>query len=88
MKGRVRILGAYLVVTVRYSVHPKTCLIPRHYLKFLGREYHKTIAALRNPKTSFIKKRQLMRTTLGDYRTKMANEEKKLKFGNKSYGYE
>ena len=29
-----------------------------------------------------------MRTTLGDYRTKMANEEKKLKFGNKSYGYE
>ena len=36
--------------------------------------------ALQNPKTSFIKKRQLMRATFGDYRSKMAKEEKDTKF--------
>ena len=36
--------------------------------------------ALQNPKTSFIKKRQLMRATFGDYRSKIAKEEKDVKF--------
>ena len=49
----------------------------------VGREYQKALAVLKNPKTSLIKRRQLMRTTFGDYRTKMANEEKMLHFGNK-----
>ena len=53
----------------------------------IGKEYSKAIAALKSQKTSLIRKRQLMRTTLGDYRTKMANEEKKLHFGNDVYYY-
>merc|ERR1712156_792966 len=42
-----------------------------------GKEYQKTIATLKSPKSSLIRKRQLMRTTLGDYRSKMANDEPK-----------
>ena len=53
----------------------------------LGKEYLKAIAVLKSQKTSLIRKRQLMRTTLGDYRTKMAKEEKKLHFGNDVYYY-
>ena len=84
VKGRVRILDPKLVAAVQYIVyHSKPCLLLKKSFKILGREYHKTIAALKNPKTQLIKKRQLMRTTLGDYRKKMANEDKAIKFGNK-----
>jgi len=47
---------------------------------FVAKDSYKTIMALQNPKTSFIKKRQLMRATFGDYRSKMAKEEKDIKF--------
>lgn len=42
----------------------------------------KTYKLLANPKTAYIKKRQIMRTSFGDYRAKMEKEEKKFKLGN------
>lgn len=50
-------------------------------LYIIAKEYQKTIATLKNPKAALIKKRQLMRITLGDYRLKMANDDKKIQFG-------
>ena len=50
-------------------------------LYIIAREYQKTITTLKNPKAALIKKRQLMRTTFGDYRLKMAEDDKKLRFG-------
>ena len=41
----------------------------------------KTYKLLVNPKTAYIKKRQLMRTTFGDYRVKMEKDEEKFKLG-------
>jgi Domain of unknown function (DUF4615) len=41
----------------------------------------KTYNLLLSPKTAYIKKRQLMRTTFGDYRAKMEKEDKKFKLG-------
>jgi hypothetical protein len=40
------------------------------------------MSLLANPKTAYIKKRQLMRTSFGDYRAKMEKEEKKFRLGN------
>jgi Domain of unknown function (DUF4615) len=42
-------------------------------------EARRSIRVLRNPETPLIKLRQLMRTTFGDYRAKMAAEEKSAK---------
>ena len=39
-------------------------------------EVNKSIKTLKNPKTPLIKMRQLMRSQFGDYRSKMASEEK------------
>ena len=55
----------------------------QHLFYFISaREVHKTMQVLQNPKSALIKKRQIMRTTFGDYRAKMAKEEKNFKFGN------
>lgn len=43
-----------------------------------AREAVKVLRVLRNPKTLLVKKRQVMRTTFGDYRKKIQVEEKKL----------
>ena len=40
------------------------------------------MTVLKNQKGALIKKSQLMRTTFGDYRNKMAKEENSFKFGN------
>lgn len=41
----------------------------------------KTLKILKSSNQSIIRKRQIMRTSFGDYRTKMAEEEKKLRLG-------
>ena len=41
----------------------------------------KTISTLLNPKIPLIKKRQLMSAYCGDYREKMAKEDKKIRLG-------
>ena len=47
----------------------------------LADEAVRVLKILRNPKTAFVKKRQVMRTTFGDYRTKMKKEEKQANSG-------
>ena len=42
-------------------------------------EVRRSIKSLRNPETPLIKLRQVMRTSFGDYRAKMAAEEKSAK---------
>ena len=49
---------------------------------FSAVDVSKTYKLLVNPKTAYIKKRQIMRTSFGDYRAKMEKEEKKFKLGN------
>ena len=44
-------------------------------------DLRKIISTLLNPKTQLIKKRQLMRSYCGDYRDKMAKQDKKIKEG-------
>ena len=44
-----------------------------------SKEMTKTISTLKNPKTSLVKKRQLMRVSCGDYRAKMSKEDKEFK---------
>ena len=42
-----------------------------------GEEAKKLLRTLKSPRAPMAKKRQVMRMTFGDYRTKMAKEEKK-----------
>ena len=44
---------------------------------FIAAEAVKILKILRNPSAPMVKKRQAMRNTFGDYRKKMAEEEKK-----------
>ncbi|XP_058462283.1 UPF0488 protein CG14286 [Malaya genurostris] len=48
----------------------------------------KLINILKSPSQPLIKKRQIMRTNLGDYRTKMAEEEKTLALNPESVGFD
>ena len=48
---------------------------------YLAADVNKTYNLLRNPKTAYIKKRQMMRASFRDYRAKMEKEEKKFKLG-------
>lgn len=41
----------------------------------------KTLKLLKSNNQPLVRKRQLMRTTFGDYRTKMQEEEKKMRLG-------
>ena len=50
-------------------------------LLFSAADVSKTFKLLSNPKTAFIKKRQIMRISFGDYRAKMEKEEHKFKLG-------
>ncbi|KAJ6623034.1 UPF0488 protein [Pseudolycoriella hygida] len=43
----------------------------------------KTLKILKSSNQSMIKKRQLMRSSFGDYRAKMADEEKKMRLGKR-----
>lgn len=45
-----------------------------------SKDVARTIKSLNNPKAPLVKKRQLMRTSLGDYRSKMQQEEKSYKY--------
>ena len=53
----------------------KTCFAKR-VNNVPGAQAVEALRALNNPKTSLVKKRQLMRVNFGDYRKKMAQEEK------------
>lgn len=46
-----------------------------------AKEYRTASRALQNPKNPLPKKRQVMRMSFGDYRAKMAEEDKKVKLG-------
>ena len=50
-----------------------------------AKENEKAIKTLQNPKAPLIKKRQLMRTKLGDYRSKMEADEKSLKLADPKF---
>ena len=52
---------------------------------FSAKENEKAIKTLQNPKAPLIKKRQLMRTKLGDYRSKMEADEKSLKLADPKF---
>lgn len=49
-----------------------------HHYFFTVQEAWKVLTVLKNNNQPMIRKRQLMRTHFGDYRAKMAAEEKKL----------
>lgn len=54
-----------------------------HYTFILNlvQDATKTLKILKSANQSMIRKRQLMRSSFGDYRAKMAEEEKKLRLG-------
>jgi hypothetical protein len=48
---------------------------------FTAQDAARSLAILKSKNSAVIKKRQVMRSSFGDYRTKMAEEEKKLSKG-------
>lgn len=48
---------------------------------FLVQDTEKTLKSLKSNSQPMVKKRQLMQLAFGDYRRKMADEEKKLRVG-------
>lgn len=50
-------------------------------IKLLVQDAEKTLRSLKSCNQPMVKKRQLMQSAFGDYRKKMAEEEKKLRAG-------
>jgi hypothetical protein len=63
----------------KFQILPSLCTELFHY--FTAKDAAQSLAILTNKNTPLIKKRQVMRSSFGDYRTKMAEEEKKLSKG-------